>query len=80
MFWDNSLIGPGPTYNKNPWKGPVRCDGRPVCTLAANAAKSNINPDTTNPYGALAAKPFNYHLNHWRKTLAENKGKCLFLP
>jgi hypothetical protein len=64
-------------YDKDPWKGPVGCNGKPVRTPLANAAGSNVNPDTTNSYGALAAKLFNYHLNPWRKTLTENKGKRL---
>ncbi len=65
------------SYDKDLWKGSVGSDGEPVRTPLADSVGSNVNPDKTNLYDAHAAKPFNYHLNCWRKTLTENKGKCL---
>ncbi len=44
------------SYDKDPWKGPVGRNGKPVCTLLVKAAGSYVDPDTTNPHGALTAK------------------------
>jgi hypothetical protein len=33
--------------------------------------------ESSNPYESLAAKPYNYHLNHWWKVIIDNCGKCL---
>jgi len=46
-------------YNKDPWKGPVGKDGKPMPrgTPSANVAGT----DSKNPYEALSAKSFNYH-------------------
>jgi hypothetical protein len=65
------------SYKRDSWRGPVGHNGKPVHTLSANVAESNVDPDPRKPFGVLAAKPFNYHLNCWRKSLTENKGKCL---
>ena len=64
-------------YNKDPWRGPVGHDGKPVCAPLANAAAVSANKDSSNPYEALLTKPYNYHLNHWRTALINYKGKCL---
>jgi hypothetical protein len=46
-------------YDKDPWKGPVGKDGKPMPrgTPSANVAGT----DSKNPYEALSAKSFNYH-------------------
>ena len=45
-------------YNKDPWKGPVGKDGKPIPrgTSSANAAGT----DSKSPYEALSSKSFNY--------------------
>jgi hypothetical protein len=63
------------SYNKDPLKDSVGQDGKPVCTVSANMAGSNVDQDSATQYDALAAKPYNYHLNCWWKSLTGNKGK-----
>jgi hypothetical protein len=50
-------------YNKDPWRGSVGCDGKPVHASSANAAAVPANKDSSNPYKVLSTKPYNYHLN-----------------
>jgi hypothetical protein len=51
--------------------------GKPARTPLANATVAPVNQDSSNPYKALVAKPYNYHLNCWWKALINNHGKCL---
>jgi hypothetical protein len=62
-------------YDKDPWKGPVGKDGKPIPrgTPSANAAGTN----SESPYEALSSKSFNYHFGRWKKALKEQKGKCM---
>ncbi len=62
-------------YNKDPWKGPVGKDGKPIPsgTPSANAAGTN----SERPYEALSSKSFNYHFGRWKKSLKDQKGKCM---
>jgi hypothetical protein len=64
-------------YNKDPWRGPVGGDGKPLCTPLANTAVTPVDNNYSNPYKALVAKPYNYHLNHWWKAFIDNHGKYL---
>jgi hypothetical protein len=64
-------------YDKDHWQGPVGCDSKPARTPLANRAATPVDRDSSNPYKALPAKCYNYHLNHWRKALINNHGKCL---
>jgi hypothetical protein len=63
------------SYNKDPWKGPVGRDKKPVRNLLANTADSGDHGD---PYERIAAKPFGYHMNRWHKGVVQQNGKCLF--
>jgi hypothetical protein len=62
-------------YDKDPWKGPVGKDGKPIHrgTPSANAVGTN----SESPYEALSSKSFNYHFGRWKKALKEQKGKCM---
>ncbi len=64
-------------FNKDPFLDPMGKDGKVAQTTLANAA-SAAPRDGKNVYEALAAKSYNYHLGCWKKTLSENKGKCMF--
>jgi hypothetical protein len=56
-------------YNKDPWKGPVGKDGKPIPrgTPSANAAGTN----SKSPYKALSSKSFNYRFGRWKKALKD---------
>jgi hypothetical protein len=60
-------------YDKEPWNGPVGKDGKPARTHSANTAGA----ESDNPYDALAAKSFNYHFGCWKKSIVDQKGKCM---
>ncbi len=60
-------------YNKDPWKGPVGKGGKPACTHFANATGA----DSDDPYDGLAAKSFSYHFGRWKKSIVDQKGKCM---
>ncbi len=47
------------SYDKDFWKGPVGCDGKPARTPLAKATTSD--PDNSL-YTGMAAKPFNFHI------------------
>ncbi len=64
-------------FDKDPFLGPVGKDGKVIRIPSANAAGAALG-DGKNVYEALVAKSFNYHLGCWKKTLWENKGKCMF--
>jgi hypothetical protein len=63
------------SYDKDPWKGPIGRDGKPVPSPSVNAADSG-NHD--NLFDKAAAKPFGYHMNRWHKGVVQQKGQCLF--
>jgi hypothetical protein len=72
QWWTNVFY-----FDKDLFLGPVGKIGKVVQNPLVNAAGA-AHRDGENVYGALAAKSFNYHLSCWKKTLLENKGKCMF--
>jgi hypothetical protein len=63
-------------YDKDPWKGPVRKDGKPP--RGNSSANATAGTDShTDPYNSLASKSFNNHFGRWKKALKEQKGKCM---
>jgi hypothetical protein len=52
------------SYDKDPWKGPVGRDGKPIRHPSANTADLGNHEDH---YDKVATKPFNYHMNRWHK-------------
>ncbi len=48
-------------YNKDPWKGPVGKDGKPVRTLSAYATGASGN--SSNPYKSLTMCLFGNHMS-----------------
>jgi hypothetical protein len=51
-------------YDKDPWKGPVAWDGKPILQPLANAFNVDSNG---NPHKSFAIKPFGYHINWWQR-------------
>jgi hypothetical protein len=43
----------------------------------ANAAGTHVDWESSTQYEALAAKPYNSHLNRWQKAIIDSHGKCL---
>jgi hypothetical protein len=44
-------------YDKDPWHGPVSCNGKLVRASLANAAAVPANKDSSNPYRAVSTNP-----------------------
>jgi hypothetical protein len=64
-------------YGMDLFLDPVSKNSKVARTPSENAAGSGPR-DGKNAYEVLASKSFNYHFGHWKKVLAENKGKCMF--
>ena len=65
-------------YDKDPFLGPVGKDGK-LARQSPSANAAGAGPgDGDNPYEALAAKSFNYHVGRWKNALVANKGTCMF--
>jgi hypothetical protein len=62
-------------YNKDPWKGPIGKDGKPVRTPSANAA--GVSDSSGNPYEAMATCSFNYHMSCWHNGCKDGSKKCM---
>jgi hypothetical protein len=60
-------------YDKDPWCGPVSCNGKLVCAPLATVAAVPTDKDSSNPYKVLSSKPYNYHLNSWQKSLIDKR-------
>jgi hypothetical protein len=61
-------------FNKGPWGDPVGKDGKvPRPSSSVNATRTSAGEDD-NVYSALAGKSFNYHFNHWKKAITDDKG------
>jgi hypothetical protein len=55
-------------YNKDPWKGPVGHDGKPVRNPLANMADLGEHGDL---YERIMAQIFGYHMNCWHKGVVQ---------
>ena len=64
-------------YDKDPWKGPIGHDGKPVRSPSANAAGAGGPGDKSNPYDAKAACSFGTHISRWRIGCNDSCEKCL---
>ena len=64
-------------YDKDPWKGPIGHDGKPVRSPSANAAGAGGPGDKSNPYDAKAACSFGTHISRWRIGCKDSCEKCL---
>jgi hypothetical protein len=62
-------------YDKDPWKGPIGCDGKPVRHPSVYMADCGNHED---PYDKVGAKPFSCHMNRWHKGVVQQKGQSLF--
>ncbi len=51
-------------YDKDPWKGPVGKDGKPVRTPSAYTV--GAAGDSSNPYESLTTCSFSNHMSCWR--------------
>jgi hypothetical protein len=63
-------------FDKDPWTGPVSCDGRPVRAPLANTASAGSG-EPSAAYNAMEQISFNYHFSRWRKCFSESSEKCL---
>ncbi len=50
-------------YNKDPWKGLIRKDGKPVGSPFANPASAGAPGNKSNPYDAMVACSFGTHIS-----------------
>ena len=64
-------------YDKDPWKGPVGKDGKPIPHGTPSANTASTNSESPYTYKALSSKSFNYHFGRWKKALKDQKGKCM---
>jgi hypothetical protein len=64
-------------YDKDPWKGPIGKDGKPVRSPSANAAGAGALDDKSNPYDAMAACSFGTHISRWRIGCKDGCEECL---
>ena len=62
-------------YDKDPWKGPVGKDGKPLRHPSASAA--GVSGDRSNPYDALAKCTFGFHVSKWRYASKDSSDTCL---
>ncbi len=51
-------------YDKDPWKGPVGKDGKPVRTSSAYTVGASGN--SSNQYESLTMCSFSNHMSHWQ--------------
>ena len=64
-------------YDKDPWKGPIGHDGKPVRSPSANAAGAGGPGDKSSPYDAMAACSFGTHISRWRIGCKDGCEKCM---
>ncbi len=63
-------------FDKDPWTGPVGCDGHHVQTPSANTAFAGSG-EPSAVYDAMEQVSFNYHISRWRKCFSKSSEKCL---
>ena len=64
-------------YNKDPWKGRIGKDGKPVRSPSANAAGAGAPGIKSNPYDAMEACSFGTDILHWHIGCKDSYEKCL---
>jgi hypothetical protein len=62
-------------YDKDPCKGPVGKDGKPVRTLSAYATGASGN--SSNPYESLTTCSFGNHISCWQASCKDGSERCM---
>ncbi len=62
-------------YDKDPWKGPVGMDGKPVRTPSAYA--TGASGDSSNPYKSLTTCLFGNHMSCWQANCKDDSKQCM---
>jgi hypothetical protein len=62
-------------YDKDPWKGPVGKDGKPVRIPSAYTA--GTSSDSSNPYESLSTCLFSNHMSCWQTNCKDGSNQCM---
>jgi hypothetical protein len=62
-------------YDKDPWKGPVGKDGKPVRTLSAYTV--GASGDSSNPYKSLTTCSFSNHMSCLQASCKDGSERCM---
>ena len=62
-------------YDKDPWKGPVGKDGKPVRTPSVYTV--GASGDSSNPYEFLTTCSFSNHMSCWQASCKDGSKRCM---